>query len=160
MPRPLTKIKCSPRVDFVQGADPNYVIWYIDQFPLDRLKLSPLEDDGYNVRRQALAEDIAARGLLNPLIVWNHTPPTVAPSPRPYFLHFGYNKLWALKHIGRTHARAFLTLDIGKAPEFPCQGCYSADSLLKHFRDGIMHVGHNGPLFKMVAQLDNWETPE
>lgn len=137
-----------------------YHLWYIKDFPLERLKHTPLEDvEGETPRRLALAADIEKRGLLNPLIVWNHTPSGQRPSPRPYYLHFGYNKLWALKKLGRTHARAFLTLDPGRAPEFPCMGCPSPRSMVDHFHEGTLVLGFNGPVFKDVTSIVNWELP-
>jgi hypothetical protein len=137
-----------------------YAVWLIPEFPLARLKYTPLEDvEGETPRRAALAADIEKRGLLNPLIVWNHTPSGQRPSPRPYFLHVGYNKLFALKLLGRTHARAFLTLDVGRAPEFPCMGCPSPRVMIDEFRDGTLVLGQNGPVFKDVTSIVNWELP-
>jgi len=154
-------VKNPPHVTIVEGiTEVPYAVWYIDKFPLARLKFTPLEDVlGSTVRREALKDDIAKRGLLNPLIVWNHTPSGQRGSPRPYFLHMGYNKLWALKQLGMTHARAFLTLDHGKSPEFPCRGCPSKDDMRDCFGDGTLVLGQEGPVFKGVASIDNWQLP-
>jgi len=142
------------------GPPAPYVLWYIPQFPLDRLKFTPLEDtQGETPRRLMLAEDIEKRGLLNPLLIWNHTCSGARESPRPYYLKIGYNKLWALKHLGRTHAPAFLSLDVGRAPDFPCQGCYSPDAWKQHYREGTLVLGHEGPTFKDCSRLDYWELP-
>jgi len=158
-----------PRVSFVtnprkvltpDGASPPYHIWYIDAFPLELLKYTPLEDvTGETPRRLMLAEDIEKRGLINPLIVWNHTPSGQRDSPRPYFLHLGYNKLWALKRLGKTHARAFLTLNMGRAPDFPCRGCPTSADLRDCYGDGTLVLGQEGPVFKGVASIDNWQLP-
>lgn len=162
MGRELTYVKNEPRVVVPEGIrEPPYHLWYIDQFPLDRLKYTPLEDvTGETPRRLVLAEDIEKRGLIDPLIVWNHTPSGQRDSPRPYFLHIGYNKLWALKKLGRTHARAFLTLDPGRAPAFPCRGCPAKSDMLDCFGDGTLVLGQEGPVFKNVASIDNYQLPE
>jgi hypothetical protein len=160
-PRQMTLKKVTKRVTIPEGiTELPYEIWYIPEFPLARLKYTPLEDvEGETPRRLALAEDIERRGLLNPLIVWNHSPSGQRPSPRPYYLHFGYNKLFALKKLGRTHARAFLTLDVGRAPEFPCMGCPSPRVMIDEFHDGTLVLGQNGPVFKDVTSIVNWELP-
>lgn len=155
-------VKSSPSVTITEGLTTlPYAVWYIDKFPLARLLYTPLEDvTGETPRRLVLAKDIGERGLINPLIVWNHTPSGQRQTPRPYFLHLGYNKLWALKKNGVTHARAFLTLDIGRAPEFPCLGCPSKGAMTDCFGDGTLMLGHEGPVFKNVASIDNYQLPE
>lgn len=159
-PRTMGYIQVTKRVDQPEGGELPYAVWLIPEFPLDRLKYTPLEDvQGETPRRLALADDIEKRGLINPLIVWNHTPSSQRPSPRPYYLQLGYNKLWALKHLGRTHARAFLSLDVGRAPEFPCMGCPSPRVMIDEFGDGTLVLGYNGPTFKDTTRLDRWELP-
>ena len=154
-------VNVTKRVYQPEGGDPPYQLWLIPEFPLERLKHTPLEDvEGETPRRLALAEDIQRRGLLNPLIVWQHTPSAQRSSPRPYYLQLGYNKLWALKKLGRTHARAFLTLDVGHAPEFPCMGCPSPRSMIDHFHDGTLVLAYGGPTFKDTTRIDNWQLPE
>lgn len=137
-----------------------YHVWYVHEFPLAWLKYTPLEDvTGETPRRLALMKDIEKRGLLNGLIIWNHTPSGQRGSPRPYFLHQGYNKLYALKRLGRTHARAFLTMNPGIAPEFPCRGCPTKDDMRDCFGDGTLVLGQEGPVFKGVASIDNYQLP-
>lgn len=149
-----------PRVVYQEGVPHSYVIWYIEAFPLSALKYTPLEDvDGETPRRLELAADINAHGLVNPLLVHSHTPRTQRPMPRPYFLAMGYNKLWSLRYLGRTHASAFLTLDAGQAPEFPCRACYRNDDLLRFFGDGDLVVGFDGLAYKNVTSIVNWQLP-
>jgi hypothetical protein len=159
--RKIEHVKLPKRVTTPPGiTELPYQLWLIPEFPLDRLKFTPLEDvEGETTRRVALCEDIERRGLLNPLIVWNHTPSGQRGSPRPYYLHFGYNKLWCLKRLGRTHARAFLTLDVGRAPEFPCMGCPSPRVMIDEFHEGTLVLGFNGPVFKDVSSIANWQLP-
>lgn len=149
-----------PRVVHPEGPPPEYVVWYVPNFPLERLKYTPLENvDGETPRRLMLAKDIEERGLKNPLLVWNHTPATQRDYPRPFYLQLGYNKLWALKHLGRTHAPAFLTMDAGKGVDFPCRGIYRDDDVLRYWGDGDFVWAFTGITAKSCARLDNWELP-
>jgi len=149
-----------PRVVKPEGPEAQYVIWYVPNFPLVKLKYTPLEDTTQETpRRLMLAKDIDERGLMNPLLVWNHTPVTQRDYPRPYYLQLGYNKLWALKYLKRPNAPAFLTMDVGHAPEFPCRGIYRNDDVLRFWKDGDFVWAPVGITAKNCARLDYYEIP-
>jgi len=161
MSRGIEFVDNPPHVTHVYVGECPYHLWYIPEFPIARLRYTPLEDvTGETVRREMLAADIAARGLINPLLVWNHTPSGQRDSPRPYYLHLGYNKLWALKLNCAAHAPAILSMDPGRAPEFPCRGLASDRAMIEVFGDGDLVLGQNGPVFKNVASIDNWQLPK
>ena len=69
-----------PRVVKPEGPEAQYVIWYVPNFPLVKLKYTPLEDTTQETpRRLMLAKDIDERGLMNP----PNPAASIKPAPSP-----------------------------------------------------------------------------
>lgn len=101
---------------------------YAPLFPVSEIGFDKTPRPEREAWRLALAADIEAKGLVNPLIILNH--------PRPKcpmnWLMVGTNRLWAVRHLGWRHVPAVVT---GSCP-FPNVEVGSWAELEKLFKDG------------------------
>ena len=105
--------------------------------------------------RRALAENISKQGLANPLIILNHRDPA---RYKERWLKTGNNRLWALMHLGWTHAPALVT---GHC-DHPCIKVTfeEAQSYIKDGRLSYDIEAHGGVLqMKDVCLPEQYEYP-
>lgn len=128
-----------------------YPIYYVPKFPLEILRyrdLASLDPLGANWRK-ALLEDIRARGLKCPFLVYNHQmmrndakqaifPDLAAVIPKAYHLRVGRNRRWALRELGWTHAPAVVTGPVN--PEWDAELLTTAERFQQVWTDGDIRV--------------------
>jgi len=132
-----------------------FKIYYCPEYPLEDIQFSEIVyKEGSEKFRPALAENISKQGLVNPLIVLNHR-------EFPYksrWLKTGNNRLWALKHLGWTHAPAVVT----GSCEHPCKEVTFEEAQCL-FKDGILSYdveAHGGVLqMRDVCKPEDYEYP-
>jgi len=84
-----------------------FEIHYCPDYPLEDIQFSTkVYHEGSEKFRPALAKNISEQGLVNPLIILNHRDPA---RYKERWLKTGNNRLWALKHLGWTHAPCLVT---------------------------------------------------
>jgi hypothetical protein len=113
-----------------------FSVWYVPEYPLDRINHTPRDAQLRIELRVALAANIKKQGLINPLIVLNHPRPKCAPN----WLMVGTNRFWAVKSLGWTHAPAIVT---GPEPEYPSTPVTPAE-VPSYFRDGRPYLSAYG----------------
>lgn len=140
-----------------KADDLNYDLWYVPQFPLERLYKTPLETTWTTKDRARLAADIEKRGLLQPLIVWNHTSVSRRPGPRPWYLKIGYNKLWACQsELKWTHMPAIVAINAGASLDLPGELVHTVAQLYEHWLEGHFYWVRVGPVSKPVVRLEHY----
>ncbi len=113
-----------------------FEVWYVPEYPIEKIDHTK-HPPGHRIDlRVRLAENIRLQGLVNPLIVLNH-PREKCP---PNWLMVGTNRLWALKHLGWTHAPAIVT---GPRPVYPAVPVTPAE-LPGYFKDGRPYLSAYG----------------
>lgn len=154
----------SARVRIQRPID--YKLFAVPEFPLALLRNKPIEairEQKFRDGRKLLLEDIRERGMLNPLIVWNHKRPAHPQwkhYPLPWYLKLGLNRRWCLEELGYTHAPAIVTTD-GAAPPFDeWYRLETAGDILDWWRDGVFVAISQGPTGKGKSALDKYEFPE
>jgi hypothetical protein len=129
-----------------------YQIWYVPEFPLCEVNSSTKVDrTGREEWREALAEDIARQGLVNPLIIINHR----GDGWHGNWLMTGTNRLWAIRSLGWTHAPAIVTGVCDKDGKVPVK----VSELQQYFPDGEIYIGTHGPRLRNVCKPENYEYP-
>ncbi len=131
-------------------------IYYCPAYPLDAIYASDkIKKEGMEKFRPALAKNISEQGLVNPLIILNHRDPA---RYKERSLKTGNNRLWALKHLGWTHAPCVVTGEC----EFPSQKV-TFEEAQGLFKDGILSYdveAHGGVLqMKEVCKPEDYEYP-
>lgn len=127
-------------------------IWYCPTYPIEAINASDkIVKEGIEEWRPALARNISEQGLVNPLIILNHRDPVRYKSR---WLKTGNNRLWALKHLGWTHAPCIVT----GTCEFEPKLKLSFDEAKSYFRDGELEMVDEA--YGTVLQLRNVCKPE
>lgn len=143
-----------------------YDLYYIPEFPLPLLRDKPPEDikiEKFRAGRYLLLDDIRERGMLNPLVVWNHRNP---PHPQwklyplPYYLKLGLNRRWCLGELGFTHAPCIVTYNRGEVPIFEHTKLENYSEIPRYWKDGVFRMIQQGPTGKGKTALDKYEFPE
>jgi hypothetical protein len=159
MPPKLKIVSGNPKVTWDPATQ--YTVWYCPEFPLDRLRyrdLSKLDPIG-DTWRFPLRDDIKARGMRVPLLVWNHqsADPTLRMIfNKPYHLRVGRNRMWAIKDLGWTHAPAIVT----GSCEFPCEQILTEEQLGAYWPDGHISVEPQGINVYNKTNPTNFVYPE
>lgn len=111
-------------------------VFFCPELPIGRINHDARPKPEREAFRLALARDIEARGLINPLIVLNHPRPKCA----NMWLMVGQNRLWALKHLGYLAAPAVVT---GSCP-VPAREVLTWEELRALFKDGEPYLSAYG----------------
>jgi len=132
-----------------------FKIYYCPDYPLEDIQFSKIVyKEGSEKFRPALAKNISEQGLVNPLIVLNHREGTY----KKRWLKTGNNRLWALKHLGWTHAPVVIT---GHC-DYPAKKVTfeEAQSLFKDGRLSYDVEAHGGVLqMKDTCKPEDYEYP-
>lgn len=118
-------------------SDFPFRVSYCPEYPISGIDFDRTprpERDGW---RSALASNIEANGLVNPLIVLNHRPLNEA---SPNWLMVGTNRLWAVRSLGWTTVPAVVTGDC----RYPCSEVPTWEELGKLFKDGLPYLSGFG----------------
>jgi len=131
-------------------------IYYCPEYPLEDIEFSKLVyKEGSEKFRPALAKNISEQGLVNPLIILNHRDPE---RYKARWLKTGNNRLWALKHLGWTHAPCIVTGHCN----YPAMKV-TFEEASAYFKDGRLSYdleAHGAVLqMKDVCKPENYEYP-
>lgn len=143
-----------------------YDLYFVPEFPLHLLRnkgIDEIKTEKFRHGRLLLLDDIRERGMLNPLIVWNHKCDSQShfkTYPLPWYLKLGLNRRWCLGELGYTHAPSIVTMNGGSTPPFPHERLTSGKQILQYWRDGEFVWHAQGPTGKKKAALDKYEFPE
>jgi hypothetical protein len=144
-----------------------YDLYFVPEFPLHLLRnkgIDEIKTEKFRQGRLLLLADIRERGMLNPLIVWNHTqdPHSAFKKdyPLPWYLKLGLNRRWCLTELGYTYAPSFVTMNGGLKPPFSHEKIEHNEQILRYWRDGTFVWHAQGPTGKAKAALDKYEFPE
>lgn len=129
--------KCPKTYKETQGQ-PDYDLWYCQNYPIEAIKFSHKTDrSGRFQVYAALAVDIRANGLLNPLMLLNHR-------PKDQFIdHYcmqGLNRLQAMKLLGWSTVPCIVT----GGCEFEPKVQVAPEDLHKYFFDGTVIFRDSG----------------
>jgi hypothetical protein len=127
-------------------------VFYCPEMPLDAINHDQSDKGWRQGFREALAADIAARGLVNPLIVLNHPRPKCA----DMWLMVGQNRYWALRHLGWSTAPAIVT---GSCP-FPARELTTWAEIVAQFRDGEPYLSPYGIALRGTAKPEEYKYPQ
>jgi hypothetical protein len=131
-------------------ADVPFDIWYCEAFPLDLVTAEPCSDHPDRPKWvEAVAESIAQRGLVNPVLITNWSPNGKAPPNNR--VKCGLNRIGAMRLLGWTHCPAivFGTCDIEPRLKITLQEAneqYIKDGQLERSGYGLRMAGNKHPL--------------
>ncbi len=129
-----------------------FEVWYVPAYPISQINHTKHDHQHHALLRARLAENIARQGLVNPLIVLNH-PREKCP---PNWLMVGTNRLWALKHLGWTHAPCIVT---GPKPVYESVPVAPKD-VPSYFRDGDPYVSAYGIALRNTTKPETLRYPK
>lgn len=126
-------------------------MFYAPLFPVPEINFDHTPRPEREAWRLALAADIEANGLVNPLIVLNH--------PRPkcpdMWLMVGTNRLWAVRHLGWKHVPAVVT---GACP-YPNVEVGTWEELQNLFKDGQPYKSAYGIALQNTTPPESGDYP-
>lgn len=95
----------------------DFLIWYAPEFPIDLPRPLRTRNDQSHPWMAGLLEDIAANGLLNPIIVWGHHPYRGEFEHLPlWMLRIGHNRRWACQELGWRTIPTLVSTRRGETP--------------------------------------------
>ena len=148
-----------------------YPIYFVPKFPLEILRyrdLASLDPIGTNWRK-ALLEDIRARGLKCPFLVYNHQmmrnaggspifPDLAQVIPKAYHLRVGRNRRWALRELGWTEGPVLVTGPLRK--DMDGELIETPERLQQVWTDGDLRVDKDAVYCTGKCDPTEWVYPE